>query len=449
MISRFLRGKTRLLLFALALILIVSLVFWIISYRNRSVILDLALYSGNSWGVPQNFTYLIYDKAVEMFEQRYAEEGYHVVLRTGTMYKDYSEWFAQLVLKGKEPDLFLIVEEDFSTYASIGLLENLDSYIERTALSSDQFFENALRAGQYNASQYSLPIGVVPSFLIVNNTLLDSLGVELDLDNWTWDQFYEVCDEITEDLDGDAIPDRFGVEGYDWHQAFYTNDESLFTEDNSAADFDPLRAEQMLEFLKRLQALNKGELVKEGTFEKGNVGFKTFNFSEFRVYGSYPYRILRYEDFNWEAIPFPAGPSGSSKSKLYTVQMGMSSRSSHKDVAFEFLSFVSSDEEFQNQVWEYTNMLPVNRTVFDEIYTSGVMQRDGMRPLDRDFIETVIAESYIDPVFKKYPTIDEYITQWILAFLSQDQNTKKAVDDLRQLIHERLTDEYAVRTVSY
>jgi len=36
------------------------------------------------------------------------------------MYKDYSEWFAQLVLKGKESDIFLILEEDFNTYAAIG-----------------------------------------------------------------------------------------------------------------------------------------------------------------------------------------------------------------------------------------------------------------------------------------------------------------------------------------
>ena len=154
------RGKLRIL--GAMTVLILLMVFALLHYRSKTVVLELALYSGNSWGVPQNFAYAIYDKAVEMFEQRFADEGYKVVLRTGTMYKDYSEWFAQLVLKGKEPDIFLIIEEDFTTYAAIGLLERLDKYIEKSDLSPDVFFRNALEAGQYQGSQYSLPIYIVP-----------------------------------------------------------------------------------------------------------------------------------------------------------------------------------------------------------------------------------------------------------------------------------------------
>ena len=438
------RGKLQIL--GVLTVLILLMVFALLHYRSKTVVLELALYSGNSWGVPQNFAYAIYDKAVEMFEQRFADEGYTVVLRTGTMYKDYSEWFAQLVLKGKEPDIFLIIEEDFTTYAAIGLLERLDKYIEKSDLSPDVFFRNALEAGQYQGSQYSLPIYIVPSFLIVNNDLLDSLDLTIDLDNWTWEQFYHLCEQITDDLDGDGAPDQFGVEGYDWHHVFYTNDTSLFNADSTQSGFNYQRFSETLHFLKKMHALNQGVIVREGTFEDGRVGFKTFNLSEFRVYGSYPYRILRYEDFDWEALPFPHGPHGSSKSKLYTVQLGMSSRSRHKDVAFEFLKFISSDKDFQYQIWEYSNMLPVNRAVFDHIYKSGIMQRDGMRPLDREFIESVIANSYIDPDFKKYPVIDEYITQRIFTIIAQDEDISKGVGSLDQMINELLEDEYSVQT---
>ena len=138
------------------LLFVAILLLGVSCYRNNTVVLELALYSGNSWGVPQNFAYAIYDKAVEMFEEQYADKGYRVVLRTGTMYKDYSEWFAQLVLKGKEPDIFLIIEEDFTTYAAIGLLEPLDRYIEKSDLSPDVFFSNALEAGQYQGSHVPL-----------------------------------------------------------------------------------------------------------------------------------------------------------------------------------------------------------------------------------------------------------------------------------------------------
>ncbi|ADY12167.1 ABC transporter substrate-binding protein [Sphaerochaeta globosa] len=442
-------NKHLLLFFLLPLlILLTSLAIGIGVYRQKTVVIELSLYSGNSWGVPQNFAYAIYDKAVELFEQQYADKGYRVNLRTGMMYKDYSEWFAQQVLKGKEPDLFLIIEEDFTTFAAIGLLEELDPYIKKSDLSKDAFFSNALEAGQYQGSQYALPIGIVPSFLIYNIDLLDSLNLDINLQNWTWDQFYHLCSQITSDLNGDSILDRFGVEGYDWHQAFYTNDNVLFNEKSSQAGFNPQFMAEMIDFLKKMHALNQGMVIREGMFEMGRVGFKTFNLSEFRVYGSYPYRILRYGDFDWKAIPFPHGPNGSSKSKLYTVQLGMSSRSRHKDVAFEFLRFISSDEEFQYQIWEYSNMLPVNREAFDRIYHSGIMQRDGMRPLDRDFIESVIADSYIDPDFKKYPVIDDYITQRIFKIIAQDEDIHAGIGDLRQLINDLLQENTTVQSVS-
>ncbi len=442
------RTRKAILITAIVLI-IVAIIISVAVYRNKTIVLEVSLYSGNSWGVPQNFAYAIYDRALEMFEERYKEEGYRIKLRTGTMYKDYSEWFAQLVLKGKESDIFLILEEDFNTYAAIGLLENLDPYIEKSTFNSESFFSNALEAGQYQGSQFSVPIGIVPSFLIVNKDLLRSLDLQIDPDNWDWDQFYSLCEAITKDLNNDGSPDRFGVEGYDWHHAFYTNDATLFNEQNTQAQFSDERMIELLDFLKKLHALNQGVLVREGSFERGEVGFKTFNLSEFRVYGSYPYKVLRYNQFDWDVLPFPKGPNGTSKSKLYTVQMAMSSRSRNKNEAFKFLEFISSDEAFQYEIWNYSNMLPINRNVFELLYDSDIMQRDGLQSLDREFIESIIEHSYIDPNFKKYPVIDENITQRIFTIIAQDEPIPRSINDLRNLINTSLNSTPYVKLTTH
>jgi multiple sugar transport system substrate-binding protein len=422
--------------------------FAIIRYRQKTVVIQLSLYSGNSWGVPQNFAYAIFDRVVEMFEADQNGSKHRVVLKTGTMYKDYSEWFAQLVLKGREPDVFLILEEDFNTYASIGLLENLDSYMMSSdTFSEDTFFPKALEAGRYQGNQYSLPISMVPSFLIYNASLFKELGLQLDLDNWTWEQFYEHCKALTADTDGDGTPDRFGVEGYDWHHAFYTNDDNLFNENGDKAGFNDERMLEMIDFLKNLHVLNKGTIIKDGDFERGDVGFKTFNFSEFRVYGSYPYRLLRYDDFEWDAIPFPRGPNGNSASKLYTVQIGMSSRSKQKDVAFDFLEFISSNEAFQYEIWRYTNTLPVNRNVFDRIYYEELQDNGEMKALDKDFLEYILACSYIDPDFKKYSLIDNGITQRIFKIVAQNENPRVGTQEIRQLIDQYLATDAGVKPI--
>lgn len=424
----------------IVVLILLILGFILFQYRQKAIVIEVSLYTGNSWGVPQNFAYEVYDKAAELFEKAYGDKKYHIVLKTGMMYKDYSEWFAQLVLKGKEPDVFLILEEDFNTYASIGLLEQLDPYIRaRSDFNTDAFFSKALEAGQYRSKQYSLPISMVPSFLIVNTTLFSELGLELDLDNWTWEQFYTHCAALTADTDGDGEIDRFGVEGYDWHEAFYTNDTNLFNANGEKAGFDDGRMLELLKFLKDLNALNKGAMVKEGDFEKGNVGFKTFNVSEYRVYGSIPYKLLRYDDFEWKAIPFPHGPHGDSASKLYTVQIGMSSRSRHKKAAFSFVEFITGNEEFQYNIWQYTNTLPVNRAVIERIYETEGEAQNGVKLLDEAFLENILATSYIDPDFKMYSYIDDIVTQRIFKIIAQSGDAIQGVRDLRDDIDESLS----------
>ena len=99
-------------------------------------------------------------------------------------------------------------------------------------------------------------------------------------------------------------------------------------------------------------------------------------------------------------------------------------------------------------IWDNSNMLPVNRDAFDQIYLSGIMQRDGMRQLDRDFIESVISGSYIDPDFKKYPVIDDYITQRIFKIIAQDEDIAAGISDLKQIINDLLQENTTLQGVN-
>ena len=173
--------RLKVLLIISVLVLIAgSLGLWLYEQEEPDTI-RMSLYSGNSWGIPQNFAYVIYDKAASMFLELPENKGIDIQYKTGSLYRHYSEWLAQLVLKGKEPDLFLIVEEDFKTYASIGLLENLTPYIEKdSSFNKDSFYRKSLDAGSYKGGQYSLPISIVPSFLIVNKSLLSEENITIN-----------------------------------------------------------------------------------------------------------------------------------------------------------------------------------------------------------------------------------------------------------------------------
>lgn len=428
--------------------LVIAGVFWSSTRGiSRPVTIKMSLYTGNNWGVPQAFAYAIYDKAEEMFLSLPDKKNIRIEYKTGSLYHHYSERLAQLILTGDEPDLFLMVEEDFNTYASIGLLEKLNPFInDDPSFNKNTYYARALDAGAFKGEQYSLPISIVPSFLIVNKDLLTSENIVIDKDSWDWNQFISICKKLTRDTDNDGELDQFGVYGYDWHHALYSNDQYLIKPDSHEIGFSDEKMKEILNFLKKLYNLNRGIHITEDDFTQGKVGFKVFNFSEYRVYGSYPYRILKYTNFEWEAILIPAGPQGKSSSKLFTVQIGMSSRAKNKKTVFEFLKFLTCNEEFQEEIFRQTNNLPSNKIVVNRLYNSLKEKEDETKTLSIPFLNSVIKNSYIDPNFKWYASIDDYIDQKIFQIIVNNEDIEEKVEELKVGLEEKLIN---IQQISY
>ncbi|WP_069999705.1 ABC transporter substrate-binding protein [Cellulosilyticum sp. I15G10I2] len=421
--------------------LLIMVGLWVQAHTEKSMVLNVALYSGNSWGVPQKHTYKIYDEAAELFEEAYKDLDVRIHYKTGMLIQHYSEWFAGQVLRGVEPDVFLVLEEDFSTYASIGLFEDLSPYIQKDAeFKEEYFYAKALQAGQYEGSQYTLPFQIAPSFMVVNKTLLEKENITINPDNWTWEHFYNICKRVTKDLDKDGVLDQFGVYGYEWEHAFYTNDHYLFTNNGSKMAFDDERLYESIEFMKKMYGLNRGTIIKESYFDKGQVAFKTFTLPEYRAYGTYPYRILKYESFKWEAIPFPKGPYGESSSKLYTVQIGMSSRSDSKKLAYEFIKFITQNEAVQQKVWDDTYALSTNKELVEEIYASDHPEILQNKVVNGVFLNDIIGKSYIIPRFKLYRQLKSVMDQKIFQIIAQDSDTRIGIKELKEDIQHALDE---------
>lgn len=417
--------------------LIAAFVYLQWEYR-QPVVLKVALYSGNEWNVPQKDVYKVYDEAAQMFEKAYKDRNVKIEFRSGRMIQDYSEWFAEQVLRGNEADVFLILEEDFSTYASIGLLEDLTPFIENDPdFRTEDYYQKALQGGQYYGRQYSLPFEVVPTFLVVNKTLLQRENLVIDEKNWTWNEFYDICRAVTKDLDGDGILDQFGVYDFDWENVFFTNDKMLFSNDGKLIAFQDDRMLETIDFMKKLYRLNQGIVLKKSNFDKGQVAFKIFTLPEYRAYGTYPYRILKYENFEWEAVPFPAGPNGTSSSKLYTVQIGMSSRSKHKQEAFELIKFMTNRKGVQEKVWHDTYALPVLKSVVEQ---SNLQEIQKNKEMNAAFLKEIIDQSYLEPHFKKFSQLKVMMNQHIFQIIAQDLDSISGLKDLKEMLKKLIAE---------
>lgn len=401
------------------------------SYMNNHVTeIRLGIYSRNKWKIPHLDSYRLYDEIIRDFEDK--NPNIRVTYRSGTLIDDYSEWLAKMIIYGDEPDVFIILDEDFNTYASIGLFQDLTKFIQKDKeFDEESFYKKAMDNGKYGVKQYGIPFGIAPTFMIANTTLLEKEGIVLDKDYWTWNHFYNICKQLTKDTDNNGQLNQFGVFGYEWEHAFYTNDQALFTDDGVKIAFDGEKLYETIDFMKKMNQLNKNSIVKERDFDNGQVAFSTFSLPEYRAYTSSLYKFLKYRDFEWESIPFPSGPNGASVSKLDTLQLGISSRSKHKKVAWEFVKFLTYDAKSQQKVWENTYILPANRKVVEDIYETLTDEKDESI-LDPHFLSKIIENGYIEPRFKKYTDFKEILDKNILLMISRDEDIHKGIRKIKK-----------------
>lgn len=419
----------------MACILICVLFF--VYQRNRTVEIELGIFAGSNWGVPIAECYKIYDEAIANFER----ENPHIKItyRSGTLREDYSEWIAQKILNGNEPDVFIVPQEDFNTFSSIGMLEDLNTYIEIDQnFELDSFYLKALEAGIYEGKRYSLPMEFVPSLMCVNVTLLKDEGLPLPENDWTWKEFYDICKKVTKDTDGDQIIDQFGVYGYQWDQAFYSNGQVLFDEKGESMQFTDVAMEETINLVKNLYQLNSGTKVKAKDFDVGKVAFRPFTLAEYRAYRDYPYSINKYSAFEWKYVNFPKGPGGDNIAESSPLLIAMSSRTKEEKAAWEFIKYLTYNVETQMNVWNYTNGMPANKKAVEKIFKTDEIDRTSV--LNYDMLSSIIENSVVSLRFKNYNQIKEVIDQIIYWGIIEEKNSKQLVRDIKREVNKILLE---------
>ena len=327
------------------------------SADNRERVLRIGVYSGSYWNTPNGNCYEILDEAIALFEQ--SNPGVKVEYVSGIPASDYSEWLAGQIMKGTEPDLYFVLPEDFELLVSSGALVQLDERIaDDPEFSTDAYYEPCLRSGQSEGRQYALPHESVSTIMFVNKTLLENNGISMPENDWTWEDFYEICQKVT-----NVETRQYGVYGYSWLDAVYSNGISLFSEDGRNCYLAEDNVMEAIQFHKRLTDLNEGYTVTARDFDVGRVAFCPLLYSEYRAYQPYPWRVKKYSAFEWDCVTMPAGPSGTNISELHTMMLGISSRTRHEDLAWELCKLLSIDENVQRKLYTHSHGISPLSTV--------------------------------------------------------------------------------------
>ena len=396
-------NKKNMAVLVAALLCIAGLVIYGQNIR-RPQVLEFGMFGDSYWEVANADGYVIIDKAIKKFEKLHPEIKIHYY--SGIPKDDYEEWLARKILKGDAPDVFLILSEDFSHMVSLGLLENLDKEIqEDKSVEIRDYYETSLEAGKIDDRQYALPYETVPTLMFVNKTLLEKEGIPVPDADWSWDDLYRICKKVTKDLDGDGRLDQFGTYNYGWLEALYSNDGKIFDPQGKKCYLTSERTEESVRFIQRINELYQGEKVTRETFDAGNVAFMPLSFAEYRTYKTYPYKIKKYSDFQWDCITLPAGSMGDNISRVDSLLIGISSESRQKDMAWEFLKMLTNDREIQMELFRYSQGASVLKEVTNSKEAEEILKKDTEKSdkiIDHNLLNRVIMNGRVVKEFPKY-----------------------------------------------
>ena len=368
---------------------ILSFALWSSSHEK---VLRIGVYAGSSWDVPNSRENKALDTLIKKFEKTHPHVK--IIYESGIPKKNYADWLAEQVLKGEQPDLFMVPENDFSMLASAGALKSLDTLLtddERTA-----FYPVAYEAGQYQGVSYALPVESNPIMMCVNKDLLEKEGISIPESGWTLADFYEICKKVTKDTNGDGVVDQYGITDYTWQQALIAYGGHLT--DKSGINVDSPEMHQALAFMSKLDMLSQHYKVTSHDFDEGRVAFYPMSLAQYRTYKPYPYHVAKYSSFSWTCIPMPTANSKVMGTQVKTSLFGMSSNTKQEKLAWEFMLLLSQDKESQQTLFEKSQGTSVLPSVVKSQQTKQILQADdfGLDSLTSERLDSMMERSIID-----------------------------------------------------
>lgn len=164
------------------------------------------------------------EEAVKGFEKE------HPNIHVDMEYSDWTGYWDKLAVQsagGNAPDVMQMDELYLAFYGSMGSLLDLgktSKYLDLGTMDA-----SLKQMGQVEGKQVAVPMTTAQYGVIVNNDVLDELGLALpDTDRWTWDEFSDFAQQVTEKSNGKTIGSIAPNNGYGLQLWARQHEEKLF-----------------------------------------------------------------------------------------------------------------------------------------------------------------------------------------------------------------------------
>lgn len=251
-------------------------------------------------------------------------------------------------------------------YAAQGVLENLDSYIEKSGYNLDDYWPALLESASYDGSVYGFPRDISVEALYYNKDMFDQAGIPYPDETWTWDDLLSAAEQLTvKDASGKTERYGLGMEAGKWQLWVGQNGGTILDDmrNPSKCSLNDPAAAEAIQFFADL--LNNGYAMRDADLSQagGDAGVFSSGQAAMIIQNSSRVSAFNAAGLNYDVAVVPIPDGGQRSASAGGAAWVMSTASDNKDAAWTFLSWLQSTDGGQKLYTESGEIFPALRSV--------------------------------------------------------------------------------------
>jgi len=279
----------------------------------------------------------------------------HIEIQIESIPANYKEKILTYIAAGEPPDVFLLDSVIIPALLNKGILLDLNPFVDSLRVTLDAYFPNVLNIFAKGDKLYALPKDFTPIVMYYNKTLFDQAGLAYPENDWTWDDYLRLSQQLTKDVDGDNVIDQYGTVFsnyfYLWQPWVWMAGGDIFDANGNAAAgyFDSPATERALQFLIDLRTKHRvapdDVALKTGTgstgmFYSGRVAMIPIGHWALPELKKYMAR----GDLKIGVVPLPRPRDGKLVTPIYAAGWCVPQATRHREAALELAAFLGSEQ---------------------------------------------------------------------------------------------------------
>jgi multiple sugar transport system substrate-binding protein len=324
---------------------------------------------------------------------------------------------------GDPPEVFLINFREYSQFVVRGAIEPIGPHLEDAGLDTSDYYDEPIAAFTFDGDLQCFPQNISSLVVYYNTALFKQAGIDRPADDWSWDDFRAVAEQLTGgDARGVGIdPEIIRIAPFVWSNGGDVVDDldapTRFTLDQPGS-------REALEFLVGLARdgliPTEEELAAqdpETRFVTGKLGMLLSSRRDTPVF-------RESLDLKWDVLPLPVAeePATILHSDAYCISAG----TEELETALDFVGFAAGEDG-------QTLTALAGRTVpsLETVATSGAFLDPSQPPRHAQVFLDSIPVMQRTPVIPTWPEIEDVSTEILTrAFYEEGYTIDEALDDL-------------------